>query len=60
MMRWIGLLLAFVAVGAKAGEITPATVGNLAPAWIAQLPAPSKSNPVADGKSLYVTVTTAC
>jgi polyvinyl alcohol dehydrogenase (cytochrome) len=57
MMRFLILIVALVAVGARAGEVTPRTVGNLAPAWTAQLPAPSRSNPVADGQSLYVTVT---
>lgn len=57
MMRWLALALLLVAPAAWAGTLTPETVGKLAPAWIAQLPGPSKANPVSDGDSLYVTVT---
>ena len=57
MMRWLVLALFCVAPAAWAGTLTPETVSKLAPAWIAQLPGPSKANPVSDGDSLYVTVT---
>jgi polyvinyl alcohol dehydrogenase (cytochrome) len=55
-MRWLVIALALLPTAVRAGEITPETVAKLAPAWTVQLPAPSKTNPVVDGQSLYLTV----